>query len=413
MTGFSFTGDALICDGVNLLDVVKSEGTPLYGYSEALITKRYLALDAAVGKYPHRIHYALKANSTLGIVRLLSRIGSAFDANSWGEISVACRASVPPKDIVFTGVGKTDVELTQAVGLGIQAINAESIGEVTRINQIALSEDKCARIAIRINPDIDAKSHPGISTGGRSHKFGVPLHEAGPLCREVSRWDGIRLVGVHAHVGSQITAIDPVKKVAKTISEFARTLIADGLSLEHIDLGGGLGISYDGKPTLPVEKYVRTLLDSVAPTGLNLILEPGRWVLGPAGVLLATVVDVKAQNSGRYFVVLDTGMTELMRPALYGAVHRVEPCIQRKGPNVICDVVGPICETTDVIRIGHRMVLPEIGDVLAICDAGAYGAAMASNYNRRSLPAEVLITEGNYQVIRSRQNIDELLACEE
>ena len=208
MTGFVFTGDALICDGVNLLDVVKSEGTPLYGYSEALITKRYLALDAAVGKYPHRIHYALKANSTLGIVRLLSRIGSAFDANSWGEISVACRASVPPKDIVFTGVGKTDVELTQAVGLGIQAINAESIGEVTRINQIALSEDKCARIAIRINPDIDAKSHPGISTGGRSHKFGVPLHEAGPLCREVSRWDGIRLVGVHAHVGSQITAID-------------------------------------------------------------------------------------------------------------------------------------------------------------------------------------------------------------
>ena len=413
MTGFVFTGDALTCDGVNLSKVVESEGTPLYVYSAALIAERYCRLDMAVGEYPHRIHYALKANSTLGIVRLLSRIGAAVDANSWGEIAVACRASVPPKDIVFTGVGKTDAELTQAVGLGIQAINAESIGELTRINQIAISEDKCARVAIRINPDIDAKSHPGISTGGRSHKFGVPLQEAGPLCKEVSGWDGIRLVGVHAHVGSQITDIDPLKNVAKTISEFAHALIAEGLSLEHIDLGGGLGISYDGNPTLPVEEYARTLLDAVAPTGLDLILEPGRWVIGPAGVLLATVVDVKAQKSGRYFVVLDAGMTELMRPALYGAVHRVEPCFQRKGPGVICDIVGPICETTDVIRIGHTMVLPKAGDVLAICDAGAYGAAMASNYNRRSLPAEVLITEGHYQVIRSRQNIDALLACEE
>ncbi len=413
MTGFVFTGDALICDGVNLLKVAESEGTPLYGYSGDLITKRYRALDEAVGEYPHRIHYALKANSTLGIVRLLSRIGSAFDANSWGEISVACRASVSPKDIVFTGVGKTDTELTQAVGLGIQAINAESIGELTRINQIALSENKCARVAIRINPDIDAKSHPGISTGGRSHKFGVPLHEAGSVFREVSRWNGIRLVGVHAHVGSQIISIDPVKTVAKTVSNFAQTLIADGLTLEHIDLGGGLGISYDGKQTLPVKEYVGALLHEVAPTGLKLILEPGRWVLGPAGVLLATVVDVKAQSSERYFVVLDAGMTELMRPALYGAVHRIEACVERKGENVICDIVGPICETTDVIRIGHRMVLPKVGDILAICDTGAYGATMASNYNRRSLPVEVLITGDRYQVIRSRQNIDELLACEE
>ena len=315
--------------------------------------------------------------------------------------------------IAPTGVGKTDAELTQAVNLGIQAINAESIGELTRINQIALSHDKCARIAIRINPDIDAKSHPGISTGSRSHKFGVPLHDAGPLCREISGWDGIQLIGVHAHVGSQITTIDPIRSVAKTISGFAKALISDGLYLEHIDLGGGLGISYDGTPTLSVKEYVRALLDAVAPTGLNLILEPGRWVIGPAGLLLASVVDVKPQNNERYFVVLDTGMTELMRPALYGAVHRVESCIERTGPEVICDIVGPICETTDVIRIGHRMVLPEVGDVLAIYDVGAYGAAMASNYNRRALPAEVLITEGHYQVIRSRQNIDELLACEE
>ncbi len=413
MTGFVFTGGALTCDGVNLSKVVESEGTPLYVYSAALIAERYSALDAAVGDYPHRIHYALKANSTLGIVRLISRIGAAVDANSWGEIAVACRASVPPEDIVFTGVGKTDAELTQAVSLGIKAINAESIGELTRINQIAASQGKRTRVAIRINPDIDAKSHPGISTGSRSHKFGVPLHDAGPLCREVSGWDGIQLVGVHAHVGSQITTIDPMRTVAKTISEFAQALIADGLYLEHIDLGGGLGISYDGTPTLSVKEYVRALLDAVVPTGLDLILEPGRWVIGPAGLLLANVVDVKAQNNGRHFVVLDAGMTELMRPALYGAVHRVEPCIQRMGPDVICDIVGPICETTDVIRSDHTMVLPEAGDVLAICDVGAYGAAMASNYNRRALPAEVLITEGRYQVIRSRQNIDELLACEE
>ena len=413
MTGFVFTGDALTCDGVNLSGVAESEGTPLYVYSAALIAERYRALDAAVGDYPHRIHYALKANSALGIVRLISQIGAAVDANSWGEISVACRASVPPEDIVFTGVGKTDAELTQAIALGIQAINVESIGELTRINQIAISQDKRARVAIRINPDIDAKSHPGISTGSRAHKFGVPLQDAGPLCREVVGWSGVQLVGVHAHVGSQITTIEPVIKVANTISGFAQALIADGLSLEHIDLGGGLGISYDGNPTLPVKEYTRALLDAVAPTGLTLILEPGRWVLGPAGVLLANVVDVKAQTSGRYFVVLDAGMTELIRPALYGAVHRVEPCMQRMGPDVICDIVGPICETTDVIRLGHTMVLPEAGDVLAICDVGAYGAAMASNYNRRALPAEVLITERHPQVIRRRQHIDELLACEQ
>jgi len=313
---------------------------------------------------------------------------------------------------VFTGVGKSAAELEAAVAADLHAINAESAGELERIDRIAQARGVRARVAVRVNPDIDAASHPGISTGGRGHKFGVPIDDARRVCREAAARPGLRLVGVHAHVGSQMTRLDPVRRTASTVAAFAGELRDDGVALEHLDLGGGLGISYDGAPAVDVGDYGRTLLGAVAPTGLRLLVEPGRWIVGPTAVLLTTVVDVKPQSGDRHFVVVDAGMSELMRPALYDAYHRIEPVAPRTGPYATCDVVGPLCETTDVVGLGRRMVLPEVGDLLAVLDAGAYGSAMASNYNRHPLPAEALVDGGDWRLVRRRQTVDDLLACE-
>ncbi len=412
MAGFSFTAAAGTCDGADLATVARTEGTPLYVYSRVSIEQRYRALDAALAAHPHRIHYALKANSTRGLLEVLRAAGAGVDANSGGEIAVARRAGFAPDDIVFTGVGKSAAELEAAVAADLHAINAESAGELERIDRIAQARGVRARVAVRVNPDIDAASHPGISTGGRGHKFGVPIDDARRVCREAAARPGLRLVGVHAHVGSQMTKLDPVRRTASTVAAFAGALRDDGVALEHLDLGGGLGISYDGAPAVDVGDYARTLLGAVAPTGLRLLVEPGRWIVGPTAVLLTTVVDVKPQSGDRHFVVVDAGMSELMRPALYDAYHRIAPVAPRSGPYATCDVVGPLCETTDVVGLGRRMVLPEVGDLLAVLDAGAYGSAMASNYNRHPLPAEALVDGGDWRLVRRRQTVDDLLACE-
>ncbi|MCY3846235.1 MAG: diaminopimelate decarboxylase [Acidobacteria bacterium] len=413
MAGFSFTATAATCDGTDLATLARAEGTPLYVYSRTLIERRYRALDTALAGHPHRIHYALKANSTRGLLEVLHAAGAGVDANSGGEIAVARCAGFEPHDIVFTGVGKSRAELEAAVAADLHAINAESAGELDRIDRIARARGERARVAVRINPDIDAASHPGISTGGRAHKFGVPIDDARRVCREAAARRGLRLVGVHAHVGSQMTTLDPVRRAASTVAAFAGELRDDGIALEHLDLGGGLGISYDGAPALDVGEYARTLLAAAAPTGLRLLVEPGRWIVGPTAVLLTTVVDVKPQGGGdRHFVVVDAGMSELLRPALYDAYHRIAPVAPRSGPQATCDVVGPLCETTDVVGLERRMVLPEVGDVLAVLDAGAYGSAMASNYNRHPLPAEALVGGGGWRLVRRRQTVDDLLACE-
>ena len=413
MDGFDCSaGRPATCDGVDLTAVAAAEGTPLYVYSAAAIVGRYRALDAALGSWPHRIHFAMKANSTLGVVRLLHAAGSAVDANSGGEISVALRAGVPPDAIVFTGVGKTETELADAVRLGVGTINAESAGELHRIGRIAALQGARAHVALRVNPDIEADTHPGIATGGRAHKFGVPIGDAQAIAREASAHDGLELVGIHAHVGSQITDLDALARTAAAVAQFARGLQADGIPLAHLDLGGGLGIAYDGAEAPAVASYARLLIDAVRPTGLTLLVEPGRWIVGPAGVLIATVVDVKPQADGRHFVVIDAGMSELLRPALYGSTHRLHLLQPRDGPPVTCDVVGPICETSDVVGLGQRMPLPQVGDRILVRDAGAYGAAMASNYNRHPLPAEALIADGTWKLIRRRQSIDDMMASE-
>jgi diaminopimelate decarboxylase len=412
VSGVTLQDRELVCDGVPLAAIATAEGTPFYAYSAATIRERYRALDAAFAGYPHALHYALKANSTLALVRLLRDLGSGADANSIWEIDVARRAGFAPADLVFTGVGKSADELDRAVPLGLKAIIVESAGELARIEAVAARIGRPARVALRVNPDIDAESHPHISTGRHANKFGVPRDVAIDLLRGIGRRPSLYLVAVHVHVGSQITTRRPVAEAARFAAGLAADLKAAGVTLEALDLGGGLGISYDGSPVLSPQDYVSTIVEGVRSTGLPVVIEPGRSIVGPAGVLVASVVDLKPVVGGGEFAVLDAGMTELVRPALYGAFHRIESVRPRDGQPRRYEVVGPVCESSDVV--GHDRTLPPlaVGDLVAIRDAGAYGSAMASNYNRRPLPLEVLIDEGGWRVIRRRQGVDDLLAME-
>jgi diaminopimelate decarboxylase len=396
-----------------MLDEIAARvGTPCYVYSADAIRDAYRRLDAAFGDVPHAIHYAMKANSSLAIVRLARELGSAADANSIGEVEVALRCGFAPREIVLTGVGKRLDELERAVALDLLAINVESPGELDRLAELAAARGAVARVALRVNPDIDAESHPHISTGLKSNKFGVPIELAAGLFRDIQSRPSLRAVGIHVHIGSQITALDPLERAAEAVVALAGELRGQGIAIEHLDFGGGLGIAYDGGAAPDPAEYVRRIVRAAGDAGLTLAIEPGRVLVGAAGVLLTRVVDVKQFAGARRFVVLDAGMTELMRPALYDAFHRIEPVHPRSGPVVPVDVVGPICESTDTFARDREMPPVEVGDLVVIRDAGAYSAAMASNYLRRLLPPEVMTDGADWRVTRRRQTLEDLLALE-
>jgi diaminopimelate decarboxylase len=409
---FTPASEGLACDGVLVESIVERVGTPVYIYSARAIREAYGDIDRAFAAYPHAIHYALKANSTLAIVRLLRTLGSKVDANSGGEIAVARRAGVPMADVVFTGVGKTRDELASAIVDRIGVINAESAGELDRIAELATAHGVDARVALRVNPDIDAGSHPKISTGLRINKFGVPLHEAREVYRTRLGRAGLRFVGVHVHIGSQITSVEPLRRAAQTVATLALELRDDGVALEHVDIGGGLGISYDQEQAIGVAEYAAVVIPELQRCGIPVVLEPGRVIVGRAGAMVATVVDIKRFGVDRQFAVLDAGMAELLRPALYGAYHRIVPLRRRTGAETPWDVVGPICESSDVFAQERPLPPLEVRDRVALLDAGAYGSAMASNYNRHQLPPEVLVDGDRWTVIRRRQSIDDMLALE-
>lgn len=397
-----------------LIDAIAATlGTPAYVYNGDLLSAAYRRIDAAFATAPHAIHYALKANSALAIVRRLRALGSGADANSIGEVEVALRSGFRPDEIVFTGVGKRHDELERAVALDLLAINVESPGELDRLARLAADRGAVARVALRVNPDIDAQSHPHISTGLKDNKFGVPIDLASALFREIATRPSLRAVGIHVHIGSQITTLDPLQRAAEAVVMLAGELRSDGIEIEHLDFGGGVGIAYDGGPGPDATDYVRRIVAAAGASGLTLAIEPGRVLIGAAGVLLTRVVDVKHLPGAKRFVVLDAGMTELMRPALYGAFHRIEPVHERTGAPTVCDIVGPICESTDTFARDRLLPPVEVGDLIVIRDCGAYSAVMGSNYLRRPLPPEVLVEGDNWHVIRRRQTLDDLLALEE
>jgi diaminopimelate decarboxylase len=413
VTGFHRQDGALLCDGAPITELAERHGTPLYVYSASTIIARYRAVDDAFRSYPHAIHYALKANSTLAIARLLRSLGAGADANSGGEIDVALRAGFIPPQIVLTGVGKTDAELAQAIDLGVKTINAESAGELERIDRIARERQTRARVALRVNPNIDARSHPHISTGLQSNKFGIAIGDVRELTRDIRSKNGLDIVGLHVHVGSQIVDLEPLRRAAEALVSLSAELRDDGVTIDHLDLGGGLGISYEGNPVPSATDYAAALLPVVRDSGLAIILEPGRAIVGPAGALVSRVIDVKPQAGGKLFIILDAGMTELIRPMLYNAFHRIEPVtLVADRTEVIGDIVGPLCESSDTLGRDRTLPEPRVGDLMAILDAGAYASVMASNYNRRPMPAEVMVDNGRASVVRRRQSIDDLLALE-
>jgi diaminopimelate decarboxylase len=330
-----------------------------------------------------------------------------------GEVDIALRCGFHPGQIMFTGVGKSADELARAVALAVKAINVESPGELDRLDQIARATGTTARVALRVNPDIDARSHPHISTGLKTNKFGVPIAAAPAIFREIARRASLQPVGVHSHIGSQITALEPLLRAAGAAVDLAVALRHAGIPLAHVDFGGGIGISYDGTPAIDAAEYGRRLVDLVRPSGLTALVEPGRVLVGPAGTLVTRIVDIKHFDGARQFVVLDAGMTELMRPALYGAFHRIEPVQPRIGDPVVADIVGPVCESTDTFARDRELPPVEVGDLMMVRDVGAYGAVMASTYLRRPLPPEVLIDDGRWRVIRRRQTLDDMLRLEE
>jgi|HubBroStandDraft_6_1064221.scaffolds.fasta_scaffold23868_3 diaminopimelate decarboxylase len=414
----------LYCEDVSLQALAEEHGTPLYVYSTAMIRERYEAFDAAFRDQPHTICYSVKANSNLTLLRLLAKRGCGFDVVSGGELERVLAADrKAAKKIVFSGVGKTREELTAALKAGILLFNVESESELWALAECAGRLRKTAPLALRVNPDVAAVTHPYISTGLRKHKFGVPIGEARALYAKASGARYLNVRGVSVHIGSQITDVAPFGEAMERVADLVRELRRDGHRIDYIDAGGGLGIAYEKANGLEfsasVAAYARALATPLRGLDVRLLLEPGRSIVGPAGVLLTSVI-YRKENDSRRFLVVDAAMNDLIRPALYGAYHEIVPVTMRqvspKSAEVtkreVTDVVGPVCETGDFFARDRELPIVAEGDRLAILDAGAYGMVLASNYNTRPRPAEVLVNGKSAKVIRRREKVADLLRSE-
>lgn len=410
-TAFERKDGVLACDGVSLEAAALEHGTPLFVYSRAAVEEAFRAYDRAFDRVPHRICYALKANGSHALLKILAGLGAGADIVSGGELLAALRAGFPPERIVFSGVGKSDAEIALGVERGIGEFNAESEVEIARVSAAASAAGRTVRVSLRVNPDIDARSHPYISTGLRDNKFGVDIAAAAEILRRARRRPGIEIGGVQCHIGSQITDLGPLQRAAADLVALSRTLLAEGFALRTIDIGGGLGIDYTNDAPPPVGAYAAAVLPLLEGLPLTLLLEPGRSLVARAGVLVTRVLVVK-ENHGKRFVVVDAGMNDLLRPALYDAYHRIEPVTAGEEAAGPADVVGPVCETADFLARGRDLPNVEAGALLAIRDVGAYGFSMASTYNMRPRAAEVLVDGGRLRLIRRRETFDDLVRAE-
>ncbi len=408
----------LHCDDVPLTKLAERYETPLYVYSATTIRTRLAAFEKAFRDVPHTICYSVKANSNLSILRLLARQGCGFDVVSGGELERVLAADRrAARKIVFSGVGKSRDEITAALKAGILLFNVESESELWALAECAARLRKVARVALRVNPDVAADTHPYISTGLHKHKFGVPIGRARSLYAQASGVRYLKVAGVSVHIGSQITDVAPFAEAVARVADFVRELRADGHKLDYVDTGGGLGIAYQ-EPGLQLAEYVTSFARAVTNPlrGLNvhLLLEPGRAIVGPAGVLVTSVV-YRKENDGKRFLVVDAAMNDLIRPALYDAYHEIVPVVQSKdlaAKRESVDVVGPVCESGDFFAHDRELPRVEEGDLLAILDAGAYGMVLASNYNTRPRAAEVLVSGKSVKVIRRREKVRELYSAE-
>ena len=410
---FDYVGDKLFCEKVSAEELVATYGTPLYVYSEQAILERYREFNGAFEGLDRLIAYSVKANGNLSLLRLLGSEGAGADIVSMGELYRARLAGIPPERIVFSGVGKRVDEIAAALNEGIYAFNVESEGELRELAHMGEAMGKPAPIALRVNPDIETPTpHHYTRTGHKATKFGLPIEDAPTLYKYAREAKGLRIRGVDVHIGSQILEVDPYRKALHRVLELVDELKREGIELEYIDLGGGFGIPYEDEPGPSARDFAKALMQDLKGTGLRLVLEPGRFIMGPSGMLLTRVIYVKT-TSEKTFVITDAGMNDLLRPSHYASYHHVQPAQNhRDRPDKRVDVVGPICETGDFLALDRELQQVRDGELLAFRTTGAYGFSMASTYNARTRPAEVLVNGSQHRLIRSRETLDDLVRGE-
>ncbi len=406
MDHFSYRQGALCAETVPLADIARTYGTPCYVYSRATIERHYHAFDRAVGDHPHLICYAVKANSNLAVLNLLARLGSGFDIVSGGELARVIQAGGDPKKVVFSGVGKTPQEMRQALKAGIYCFNVESEAELERLNEVAGELGMVAPVSLRVNPDVDAGTHPYISTGLKENKFGIAMARAEQVFLHAAALPNLAVKGADCHIGSQLTSLPPFIDALDRLLALVDRLAEQGIVLSHLDVGGGLGVRYDQETPPEPDEYARALRQRLGNRPLTLILEPGRAIMANAGVLLTRVEYLKL-GEDRHFAIVDAAMNDLIRPSLYSAWQAIIPVAPREGTPVPYDVVGPVCETGDFLGKSRELVI-EPGDLLAVRSAGAYGFTMSSNYNSRPRAAEVMVDGETAYPIRARETVEQL-----
>jgi diaminopimelate decarboxylase len=415
MHHFAYRAGVMHAEAVDLTALAEAVGTPFYCYSTATLQRHYRVFAQAFADVPALVCYAMKANSNQAVIATLARLGAGADVVSGGELKRALAAGIPPERIMFSGVGKTAGELATAVDAGILCINVESESELDSLSAIAASKGRTACVSIRVNPDVDAKTHAKIATGKSENKFGIPISRARDVYAHAAKLKGVRVAGVDMHIGSQITDLQPFDDAFALLSEFVRTLRGDGHHIEHVDLGGGLGIPYreDNEPPPDPDAYAAIVKRATHGLDCKLIFEPGRMIVGNAGILVTRVIYVKRGEAKR-FVIADAAMNDLIRPTLYEAHHDIRPVREPAAgaPRILADVVGPVCETGDYLALDREMAEPAPGDLLAVMTAGAYGAVQAGTYNTRALVPEVLVNGDQWSLVRPRLDVDALIALD-
>ena len=415
MHHFDYRDGVLHAEDVNLVTLAAEVGTPFYCYSTATLERHYKVFAAAFADTDAMICYAMKANSNQAVIKTLAKLGAGADVVSGGELKRARAAGIPPERIMFSGVGKTAKELALAIDEGIFCVNVESEPELDLLSQIAASKGRTAHVSVRVNPDVDAKTHHKIATGKSENKFGIPISRARDVYAHAAKLKGIKVSGVDMHIGSQITDLDPFGNAFALMSEFVRSLRADGHIITHVDLGGGLGIPYreDNEPPPLPDAYADVVKRATKDLGCKLIFEPGRLLVGNAGILVTRVLFVK-HGEAKQFVIVDAAMNDLIRPTLYEAYHAIRPVTlpSASAPRIRADFVGPVCESGDFLGLDREMAEPVSGDLFAIMTAGAYGAVQAGTYNTRPLIPEVLVNAADFAVVRPRLEVDQLIALD-
>jgi len=415
MHHFAYRNGVLHAEDVDLNVLADAVGTPFYCYATATLERHYRVFAQAFADVDALICYAMKANSNQAVIATLARLGAGADVVSEGELLRARAAGIPPEKIMFSGVGKTERELALAVEQGILCVNVESEPELERLAAIGAQRGRAADISIRVNPDIDPKTHAKISTGKAENKFGIPISRAREVYARAAKLRGVRVTGVDMHIGSQITELDPFSDAFELLADFVRALRADGHVIRHVDLGGGLGIPYreDNEPPPDPNAYAAVVKRATRDLDCQLIFEPGRLIVGNAGILVTRVLYVK-RGEAKTFVIVDAGMNDLVRPTLYDAHHDLRPVREAPvgAPRLIADLVGPVCESGDFIAQDRAMTEPKAGDLIAIMSSGAYGAVQASTYNTRALVSEVLVRKGEWALVRPRIGVEELIALD-